>query len=77
MLLGKPVGPFFAGFQPILPNANGPIRPPFYISHILGRATKLAVLSGDANGIFGLFVGAVTKLLDWCQLRRFAEAPKT
>ena len=68
MLSGKPVGPFFAGFQPILTNPEGPVRPPFYISHKLGRATKLAALSGDANGIFGLFliafINAVVKLLN-------------
>ena len=62
MLSGKPVGPFFAGFQPILTNPDGPVRPPFYISHKLGRATKLAALSGDANGILGLFSTQIPKL---------------
>jgi hypothetical protein len=68
MLSGESVGPFFAGFQPILTHPEGPVRPPFYIFHNLGRATKLAALSGDANGIFGLFstalINAVVKLLD-------------
>jgi len=63
ILSGKPVGPFFAGFQPILKliqtNPKGPVRPPFYVSHNLGRATKLAALSDDANGIFGLFSTAL------------------